>query len=283
MNIDDPRHCHTHTDENESTDGEQEDTPAMEHTHTQEEEDEEDNFITKLCQDLPELTPRNRTPDRVPPNQLEVPRTFAASSATKAKETVAKEGKHANGSTPVKVPKRVWCPKVRMVYQEPEETLDTSGNLDWLFEEHGEGGIQHKKELPPRDDIIKYDPEIHAKEIDNNVQWRGCPPEHRIALRAIIEKFFDVFAQEGIQCHICGFEFNIETGTVQAHLLQTTSMRTSRKSSHLGTSGEIGTERHHRGRQWPMGISGGFGIESRSSTRALVRVCISFVHLVQNA
>jgi hypothetical protein len=96
-----------------------------------------------------------------------------------------------------------------MVYEEPEETLDTGGDLDWLFEEHGEVGIQHKKELPPRDDIIKYDPEVHAKEIDNNVQWRGHPHEHRTVLRAIIEKFFDVFALEGMQNHVRGFEFNI--------------------------------------------------------------------------
>ena len=127
-----------------------------------------------LYEDLPELIPRNRTPHRVPPDQVEVPRTFAASAATKAEETIAREGKHTDGSTPVQVPKRVWHPKVRMVYEESEETLDTSGDLDWLFEEHSKViRIQYKKELPPRDDIIKYDPEVHAKEIDDNIQWYG--------------------------------------------------------------------------------------------------------------
>jgi hypothetical protein len=102
-----------------------------------------------------------------------------------------------------------------MVYEEPEELLDTSGDLDWLFEEHGKVGIEDKKELPPRDDLILFNPEVHAKEIDDNIQWRGCPPEHQIVLRAIIEKFFDVFAQEGMQNHIRGFEFNIDTGKVK--------------------------------------------------------------------
>jgi hypothetical protein len=34
-------------------------------------------------------------------------------------------------------------------------------------------------------------------------------------LRAIVEKFFDVFAQEGMQKHVRGFEFNIDTGKVK--------------------------------------------------------------------
>ena len=53
---------------------------------------------------------------------------------------------------------------------------------------HGKVGIQYKKELPPRDDIIEYNPEVHVKQIKGNVEWHGCPPEHKIVLRAIIEK-----------------------------------------------------------------------------------------------
>jgi hypothetical protein len=54
--------------------------------------------------------------------------------------------------------------------------------------------MQHKKELPPRDDIIEHNPEVHAMEIKDNVEWRGCPPEEpSMVLRAIIEKFFDIF------------------------------------------------------------------------------------------
>jgi hypothetical protein len=102
-----------------------------------------------------------------------------------------------------------------MVCEEPEETLDTSGDLDWLFEEHGEVGIGKTGELPPRYDLTMCNSEAHAKEIKDNVQWRRCPKEHRIALRDIIEKFFDVFAQEGMQNHIRGFQFNVDTGKVR--------------------------------------------------------------------
>jgi hypothetical protein len=192
-----------YTDYTNSTDGNEETLTAMDYT--------DDESVINTYDGPPELIPRNRDPDVIPPE----PRSFAASSATEAEEKIARAGKHADGSTPVNVPKRIWRPKVRMVYEEPEELLDTSGDMDWLFEEHGKVAIEYKKDLPPRDDLIHYDPEIHAKEIDDNIQWRGCPPEHRIVLRAIIEKFFDVFAQEGMQNHIRGFEFNIDTGKVK--------------------------------------------------------------------
>ena len=58
-------------------------------------------------------------------------RTFAASAASEAEERIAKSGRHPDGSKPVKVPKRIWRPKIRMMYKEPEALLDTSGDLDW--------------------------------------------------------------------------------------------------------------------------------------------------------
>jgi hypothetical protein len=142
-------------------------------------------------------------------------RTFAASAATEEEDKIAKEGKHPDGSTSVQVAKRIWRPKVRMVYEEPEALLDTSGDLDWLFEEHGRVVIEDKAALPPRNDLVIYNPEKHLKEFEKNIQWRGCPGELQIVLRTIIHKFFDVFAEEGMQNHIRGFEFNIDTGTVK--------------------------------------------------------------------
>ena len=94
MSNDDQIHYYTYTsDDNESTVGKQENIPAMDYTsYTQEEEDNKDSFITinLYHQGLPDLIPRNRNPDRVPPNQLEAPCIFAASSATEAEETICK-------------------------------------------------------------------------------------------------------------------------------------------------------------------------------------------------
>jgi hypothetical protein len=106
--------------------------------------------------------------------------TFVASSATEAEERIAREGRHPDGPTPIQiVPKRVWRPKVRMEYEEPEALLDIRGGLDWLFEEHRHVGIEGKGELTPREDLIKYKTETHKQELDENVQ---CTME-RVSIR----------------------------------------------------------------------------------------------------
>ena len=98
--------------------------------------------------------------------------TFAATSQTEEEAKRAKQG-HADGSKPVKVPKRVWRPKVRSEYIEPEDLPDTSEGLDWLFEDCGRSIIKNKQELPPRDDLIRYDEKIHQEELESNLQERA--------------------------------------------------------------------------------------------------------------
>jgi hypothetical protein len=49
-------------------------------------------------------------------------RTFAASSATEAEESIAKKGVLPDGTKPVQVPKRVWRPQVKNIYEEEELT-----------------------------------------------------------------------------------------------------------------------------------------------------------------
>jgi hypothetical protein len=141
--------------------------------------------------------------------------TFAASSATEAEEEIAKLGKHPDGSVPVKVPKRIWRPQVQSRYEEPEDIPDTSGDLDWLFQDNGKVILEDKTALEPREDIIKYDPKLHQKELEENLQWRDCPEEHKKAIREVIEQQWDVFCQDGMQRPIRGFEFNIDTGKVK--------------------------------------------------------------------
>jgi hypothetical protein len=169
-------------------------------------EDEEDEF------ELPGLIPRN-TLHLTQNNERRT--TFAASSATEAEGKLAKEGRHPDGSTPASAPKRAWRQKMRMECEETEALLDTSGDMDWLFETYGEAATEDKRAFPERDDLIIWDPATHAKEIDDNIQWRACPPEHQKTSRDIIERFLDGFAQEGMQNHIRGFELNIVTGQVK--------------------------------------------------------------------
>lgn len=149
----------------------------------------QDTYINSISTEIQELKTDNKTNKNSSPKPTSkiLPRTYAATSATVAEEETAKRGRHPDGSTPVKVPKRVWRPKIRMEYEEPEALLDTSGDLDWLFEEHGKVGIEDRKPLPPRDDVIIYKSDKHGKEFDKNIQWRGCPKEYQTVLRDIIE------------------------------------------------------------------------------------------------
>jgi hypothetical protein len=141
-------------------------------------------------------------------------KAFAATSTTEEEEQITRRGNHPDGSAPVKVPKRAWRPKIKTVYEEPEDILDSSGELDWLFEENGKAMIENKTTLPQRSGLIifEHDKDKNSKEINANLQWRDCPEKHHGVIREIIEKFFDVFAQDGMQRPIRGFEFNIDTG-----------------------------------------------------------------------
>jgi hypothetical protein len=143
------------------------------------------------------------------------PRDFEASTATEAEQKIAKLGRQPDGSKPVTVPKRVWRPKVKFQYEEPEDVLDTSDEFDWMFEDKGPVVAEPTQTLPPRDDLIKYDPSAHQAELDKNIQWRDCPEWCQPTVRKIIEEFFDVFAQEGMQRAIRGFEFQIDTGEIK--------------------------------------------------------------------
>jgi hypothetical protein len=147
--------------------------------------------------------------------RIQEPKTLASSAATEAEQRIAKLGKQPDGSKPVQVPKRVWRPKVKFGYEEPEDLLDMSDASDWMLEDKGKVIAEPTNELPPRDDVIRYDEAAHGKEVDKNIQWGDCPEWCQPIVRKIIEEFFNVFAQEGMQRAIRGFEFHIDTGPVK--------------------------------------------------------------------
>jgi hypothetical protein len=91
---------HTHRTDNEDNDS------------TTEENDSEDDA------ELPRLIKRSdeesdSDDDSEEDGETATPRTLAASSATEAEQKIAQLGRQPDGSTPVKVPKRVWRPKVK--------------------------------------------------------------------------------------------------------------------------------------------------------------------------
>src|SRR5210317_1141195 len=140
--------------------------------------------------------------------------TFAASSATKAEEEIAAKGVLPDGTKPVSVPKRVWRPKAKNVYEEPETTLND--NLEWMFEDMGKVMIKEKAAVPSqRDDadVIHWHKSIYEEELQKNLQWRDCPEEWRPIFEAVVKEFWDVFAKEGMMKPILGYLFHVNTGT----------------------------------------------------------------------
>lgn len=141
-------------------------------------------------------------------------RVFAASSATVKEERRAKLGIMEDGTKSVHVPKRVWRPQVKNTYEEPE-FQDLAETMDWLFEDSGKVAAKHKAGPEPRNDIIVFDPIRHQQRLDENMQWRDCPEGMKGPIEAIVKEFWDVFDATGMKRHILGYEFNIDTATVQ--------------------------------------------------------------------
>ncbi len=135
--------------------------------------------------------------------------SFAASLATQAEE---KAGKHLDGSTQVQVPKRVWRPQMKSAYVEQEFDLDPSSSLDWIYEGRGKAIAKEKQKLAPREDIIQFDELQHGEELAKELQLQDCLSTGHPVIKSIVQLYWDVFASEGLQNPIRGFQFSIDTG-----------------------------------------------------------------------
>ena len=140
-------------------------------------------------------------------------RCLAASSATAAEEAAAKELRNSDPSArPVEVERRIWRPQVTSQYKEPDCIPDPLSDLEILFENYGKPLWVSKSTLPPREDIIKFNPELHQAEFDRNIQWRSCPVERQEAIQRILIEYWDVFAEEGVRKNIRGVQLHVDTG-----------------------------------------------------------------------
>ena len=65
--------------------------------------------------------------------------SLAASSASVEEQanSALKDGKFPDGTTPVKVERRIWRAQVKSQYVEPEFEIDPSSSLDFLYENLG--------------------------------------------------------------------------------------------------------------------------------------------------
>ena len=95
--------------------------------------------------------------------------SLAASSASVEEQanSALKDGKFPDGSTPIKVEKRIWRAQVKSEYVEPEVDIDPSESLDYLFENARETMLKTTKDVPVRDDIIIFSAERHQQGFGN--------------------------------------------------------------------------------------------------------------------
>ena len=86
--------------------------------------------------------------------------------------------------------------------------------MELLYKDYGKSLRKQQKILPPRDDIIIFDPKIHQEFLESNLKWGECPTKHQPRILSLIKKYWDVFAPEGLRRHIRGYECRIDTGDV---------------------------------------------------------------------
>ena len=139
-------------------------------------------------------------------------RSLAATAATPEELAAAKQRREQENSKPIQPDRRVWRPQVTSQYREPDCIPDPLGDLEILHKQCGKPLWANKKALPPRNDILKFDPTKHTAELTRNLQWRDCPEHLRTEVRGIIEDYWDVFAEEGVRNHIRGVQFHVDTG-----------------------------------------------------------------------
>ena len=67
-------------------------------------------------------------------------------------------------------------------------------------------------QLPPRVDLITFDPNRDTTELEKNLKLDGCPPDFHDTVKDLVTRFWDVFCESGLRREIRGFEFELDTG-----------------------------------------------------------------------
>jgi hypothetical protein len=86
--------------------------------------------------------------------------------------------------------------------------------MELLYKDFGPSLRRLTDTLPPRDDIIKFNPDTHKKEFSQNIRWHEFPDQWRTPITEIIQQFWDVFCKEGLRRNIRGYTCRIDTGDI---------------------------------------------------------------------
>ena len=120
-----------------------------------------------------------------------------------------------NRPATIRMPPKVYRPAIPSTYVEPAGLPDPAEGLECLYQPRGQSLWKRKDPPDPRSDIIKFDDNIHQRELEKNLNWTGCRADHRLAVLPVIREYWDVFAEEGLRNPILGFQFVVDTGEAQ--------------------------------------------------------------------
>jgi hypothetical protein len=109
---------------------------------------------------------------------------------------------------------KIYRPKLASQYIEPDTFPDLLDGMALLYKTHGSSLRHHTSTLPPRDDIITFNPHRDQQELDNNIKWHQCPEALRYPILDITKSYWDVFCEEGLRRNIRGYTCRIDTGDI---------------------------------------------------------------------
>jgi len=152
-------------------------------------------------------------PGADPPPNNKKQRTETSVAPTGAETTETPTSEEPTGGGTIKTERNIFRPPLKSKYRKPELAENTLDSMEALFTNFGSSLRKATGPLPPRDDLIKFDADLHNTELSKNIRWHAWPEEHRPAVLSIIKDYWDAFCAKGIRRLIRGFTFRVNTGT----------------------------------------------------------------------
>ena len=97
-------------------------------------------------------------------------------------------------------------------YVEPDVGPDLLDGMELIFQQFGKSLRRQVAVLPPRVDVVAFNPLLHRDELERNLKWRDCPDSLRPQVLSVLRDYWDVFCEAGLRNNIRGFSFRVDTG-----------------------------------------------------------------------
>ena len=115
------------------------------------------------------------------------------------------------------MPPKIWRKRVVSKWQPPSQLTDDIDDGYFDYTCYGSKCVfkpsAFSPTVPPRDDIISFDPDVDMDELNKTLKLDPKLSSHdRNLILNLVKKYWDCFCKRGVQRTILGFEFGIDTG-----------------------------------------------------------------------